>query len=251
MNIKMLDQFLADAVVYPCSGFDGAPVQFLRISSNFIYIDYTIKPARFLREASENGFKGYSLKSAIDLRPEVVLCESWEDLIHRYQHYLNRLPLDWSQREFGIKLLTFERLSEFTVQHGPESFTILYICFEAISTLRSLFNRRGLAPKVLCAIRPGVALGGNYNDFTKHLEIAIRENPGGLPDFLLHDGRASNKSWGDYQPLTREYNSLISWNHLNEDYGRSLITFAEHRSKITRAPDPMQRIHSVNRKATY
>ena len=247
----MLDQFLANAVVYPCCGFDGSPVQFIRISRNFIYIDYTISPARFLREAEERGFRGYSLASTKDLPPEAVLGETFADLIDRNQSYFKKLPLDWSLKKFGIKLLTFERLSEFTVQHGPESFTILYICFEAISTLRSLFNRRGLAPKVLCAIRPGVALGGNYNDFTKHLEIAIRENPSGLPDFLLHDGRASNKSWGDHQPLTREYNSLISWNHLNEDYGRSLITFAEHRSKITRAPDPMQRIHSVNKKATY
>lgn len=247
----MLDQFLADAVIYPCSGFDGAPVQFIRISSNFIYIDYTISPTRFVREARERGFRGYSLTSATDLPPEIVLGEFWKELIYRHYNYLTKLPLDWSQREFGIKLLTFERLPEFTVKHGPESFTILYICFEAISTLRSLFNRRSLAPKVLCAIRPGVALGGNYNDFTKHLEIAIRENPSGLPDFLLHDGRASNKSWGDYQPLTREYNSLISWNHMNADYGRNLITFAEHRSKKPRAPDLMQQIDSVNITATY
>jgi len=247
MNIKMLDQFLANAVVYPCCGFDGSPVQFIRISRNFIYIDYTISPARFLREAEERGFRGYSLASTKDLPPEAVLGETFADLIDRNQSYFKKLPLDWSLKKFGIKLLTFERLSEFTEQHGPESFTILYICFEAISTLRSLFNRRSLAPKVLCAIRPGVALGGNYNDYSRELEIAVRENPAGLPNFLLYDWRAATRSWGDYQPLTREYNGLISWNHLNENYGKSLITFAEHFSITPEALDSFQHTNPVKK----
>ena len=235
MNNKTLDQFIADAVVYPCCGFDGAPVQHIRILSNFIYIDYTISPARFVDEATHRGFRGYALASALDLLPETVLGESWDDLICRYRNYLEELPLDWSKRDFGIKFLTFERLPDFTEQHGPETFKMMFVCFEAIATLRSIFNRRSLAPKLLCAIRPGVAFGGNYNDFTKHLEVAIRENPAGLPDFLLYDRRAATKSWGDYQPLTREYNALISWNHLNEGYGRSLLTLAEHRCLIPRA----------------
>ncbi len=232
MNLHSLDTFLADAVFYPCCGFDGAPVKFLKRFRNFVYVDYHVSTTRFVREAQEHGFRGYRLDSVADLPAEAVLGESWAELSISHQGHLERLPLEWSTHNFGIVLLGFRRLSDFPVQHGPEHLQILFVCFEAIATLHALFTRRHLTPKVLCAIRPGIALGGNYNDFPKHLDQAIRDNPAGYPSYLLHDGRAGNRSWGDYLPLTREYDSLIAWDYQTEGYGPSSLTFSERHPGI-------------------
>jgi hypothetical protein len=55
-----LDQFLANSVYYPCSGFDGTPVKFLgRRFQQFLYADYG-KSLDDLNAAIRcHGFLGY------------------------------------------------------------------------------------------------------------------------------------------------------------------------------------------------
>ena len=61
----------------------------------------------------------------------------------------------------------FERNHSFAESHGPERFSLMYICAEGVSAYELIYNSRGIAPKCVAIIQPGEGFGGNWTDFHK------------------------------------------------------------------------------------
>ena len=104
----------------------------------------------------------------------------------------------------------FERNHSFAESHGPERFSLMYICAEGVSAYELIYNSRGIAPKCVAIIQPGEGFGGNWTDFHKFdapLYQALKRNPSGLPEMIINGGvwerdwdhGYENLSWDEYQ----------------------------------------------------
>jgi len=184
-------KLLRESVFYPCSGLDGRPVQLLgRRWQKFVYADYGINPEQFETECRERGFRGYDL-DGLEFMP-------W--------HYLLKRP--WSAIKGDLDLVaerggpqvpepfiassTWNRQTEFNEEHGPARFSLWFIRLEAVTAYRELYVQHRVAPQCLVDVCPGLAFGGNYRGYSEALEVALFENPAGLPRHSLTDLESSD-----------------------------------------------------------
>ena len=151
-----------------------------------------------------------------------MICRSHGNLI-------SRLHFDWSQP--FVAAARFERLPEYTEDHGPPEFELIFARCEAIATFVSVFVGRGIKPRCVAYIRSGIGFGGNYSDFPQELDRALRENPAGLPEFMLYDEMGSNPRCGDYLSLVENYEQIEHWDYQTEGYGPGNVTLAQLRTK--------------------
>jgi hypothetical protein len=211
-----LDQFLGNSVYYPCSGFDGTPVRFLGCRfQQFLYADYGKSLDDLNKAVRCRGFLGYLPDSEHDI-----------PLSHLENGRTAEMPEANSDQGRFARRIRFLRTSEFTAEHGPQYFDLIYSNLEAIRIYANVYMSRIIAPKCLVYIRPGTAFGGNYNDYPELLERHVKSNHAGLPEFLLFDGFIGNprvtRSW----PLLECYQRECRWDYRTEGYGMANVTLA-------------------------
>jgi len=236
--MNAIEEFLREAVYYPCSGTDGAPVKFTgKRFTKFLYADYAVTKERLLHECQHQGFRGYQASDVADIDVQSVFGGDWSDIAHQHQDILQRLLTPWIPETAYLIAVKFTRLDTFPEEHGPPSLALWFARCEAIATFRSVFTRRGIAPKCLAYIRSGIGFGGNFTQFPRALERTVAGNPAGLPQYMLSDHIGRNPRWGDYCQLVEAYHALERWDYRTEHYGHSNLTLG----KRIRGHEPMFR----------
>ena len=183
-----LCDILQDSLYYPASGLQGAPIQYLagHILS-FVYVDYGYCREEFRGELEHPGIMGYDCLGIRAVEQELAP-ENWrlEDL-RRYDGdpkiHKNRMKphfCDW---------VVFRRREEYGNDHGPDRFSLLFLCADGVEAFQVLYAQNNLTPKAIAIIQ---SQGGNWTDFGDSMKILGRSvlgNPGGKPELLLNGGR--------------------------------------------------------------
>jgi hypothetical protein len=102
----------------------------------------------------------------------------------------------------------FERDADFGPDHGPERFSLLYVCGESVATYVGLYNAYGVAPKALALVQCD-GFSGNWTHFRSAdgpLRVVMAQNEGGMPKYVINGGIGSadgydNLGWSDYEEV--------------------------------------------------
>ncbi len=96
-----------------------------------------------------------------------------------------------------------------SAHHGPDRFSLLYICADGVAVFRSLYIQNAIVPKAIAIIQPGHGFGGNWTNFEDHEKVlgrsVLNDNLGGGPEFLLNGGAGGRglsndcNCWPDYK----------------------------------------------------
>ena len=85
--------------------------------------------------------------------------------------------------------MIFQRLPGFDEFHGPERFSLLFICADGVATYLDLYVGNRVVPLVLAIIQPGTGFGGNYTDFRDPngllAHVVLKMNNGRVPDYMV------------------------------------------------------------------
>lgn len=207
-----IESFLRECVFYPCSALHGLPIKLLSSRfTRFFYADYSVDREKFNKAIKDEGFKGYQFATEVELTPDSVFGVSWKDLRQEHHSTISRVHGEWFNP--FVVLCRFERAVGFDDSHGPPSFELLFARCEAISSLKSAFSRRNIAPKCLVHIRSGIGFGGGFSEYPRELSNALLVNRGGLPAFMLYDRMGSDKEYGDYLDLIERYEECERWGY--------------------------------------
>lgn len=192
-----LYQVLKDSLYYPGAGTDGKPVKWLAGNTySFVYTDYLVSRSRFLDELNDehSGFRGYHVVGIRDMSMKELIPNGWTPTLSS-RHAGN--PSRWSEHfpePFGIWTI-LERLSDYSSEHGPERFSLLYLCAEGVASYQALYNSNRVKPKILFLIQHG--FGCNWTNFEDPEGIfaqSLAANSAGMPDWLV--GRYQHKAEG-------------------------------------------------------
>jgi hypothetical protein len=195
-----LHGILKDSLYYPGAGSDGKPVKWLAGNVySFVYTDYGVSRSHFLSDLNDGrrGFNGYQILAQRDVTMKELIPNGWTPMFPDSGHHGSN---GWRQnpiQPFGIWTV-MERLPELSLEHGPERFSLLYLCSEGVAAYQALYNSNRVKPKVLFLIQHG--FGGNWTDFHDPSEIfaqSVRANPAGMPDYLV--GRYKSRLKGSIQ----------------------------------------------------
>ncbi len=111
----------------------------------------------------------------------------------------------------------FDRESKLGEAHGPQRFSLVYICADGVETYQALYWQNRIAPKVLTIIQPGTGFGGNYTDFRDpdgfFAWTVLYGNHDFVPKYLAYGGSLLNYDaacWPDAYP-----NHVEWWQHVN------------------------------------
>jgi len=210
-----LREVLKDSLYYPGAGSDGKPVKWFAGSVySFVYTDYGVSRNHLLKDLNGvRGFNGYRVFAQKDLTVNELIPNGWQPSNPRI-NFLH--PSNWHSQNikpFGIWVV-MERLSNLPAEHGPERFSLLYLCSEGVAAYQALYNSNQIKPKIFFLIHH--YFGGNWTRFEDPSDIlaeSVRANRAGMPDYLV--GRYSNKIrrsihgdsfWpNDYSAPTLEY----------------------------------------------
>ena len=191
-----LKYILSESLYYPSSGRNGTPVKFLAGNFlSFIYVDYGYEKQEIMNEITEpeNGFMGYKLLGIKELTKNDLTPNGWHpvmpitlpDELNRLERLRNHI-----QRPFAIWSI-FERLNHYNKEHGPERFSLLYICGDGAATYQAIYNGNQETAEAGAIIQPGHGFGGNWTNFESENGVFSRivlENPYGKPNILLFGG---------------------------------------------------------------
>ena len=163
-----LEQFFASRVVYyPGSGDDGHPVKLFgstHCAHTFVYVDYGI-PQDFLEERlsqQENGFKGYTTLSRLNLSESDLVSGRWTPHIDRADYSPNMYS--FAKAPFGF-LEILQRDSGLGDDHGPRRLAILFLGADGIATYDALFCQEHSISEPFAVVVQDHGFGGNYNRF--------------------------------------------------------------------------------------
>ena len=204
-----LNDILTDSLYYPSSGFDRTPVG--RLAGNiysFIYVDYGHTKSELDDSLENPGFRGYHIigrrpVSEHELNPKGAKLSGIDSRLdgrpERRKNVIKPPFCEWIIWEKNGNAIQF---------HGPERFSLLYLCADGAAAYQILFTPNRIRPKVICIIQPGEGFGGNWTHFKDPNQILARsvwENPAGMPPLLLD---------GEY--WKREASSPACWPHYDE-----------------------------------
>ena len=184
-----LRKLLKDSLYYPASGFDGNPIRHLAGNiHSFIYVDYGYERDAFDRALHEEGFLGYEILAARTVTEQELVPHGWRPT--------PPLPYEGRPSEGDCKApfclwVVMQRRADMSPSHGPERFSLLYLCADGAAAFQAIYVANGLAPRAIALIQPGHGFGGNYTDFTDPELILARSvlgNPAGQPELLLYGG---------------------------------------------------------------
>lgn len=200
-----LRDILRNSLYYPASGFDGNPIRHLAGNiHSFIYVDYGYERDVFDRALHEEGFRGYEILATREVTEQELVPHGWHPIPP--MPYEGRPSADACKVPFCLWAV-LQRRADMLPSHGPERFSLLYLCADGAATFQALYLANGLAPKAIAIIQPGHGFGGNYTDFTDPERILARSvlsNPAGRPELLLYGGWFSRNlyrepCWSDYR----------------------------------------------------
>ena len=207
-----LDSLLDNSVYYPASGYDGDLIRlFNKILTekgvnSFVYCDYESTEEKVISKAGLH-MRGYHVLAHRAVDVSELLGPNADS---RYLLPVGRCQKARRGDGFFCHWFIFERDCSFAESHGPERFSLMYICAEGVSAYELLYSSRGIAPKCVAIIQPGEGFGGNWTDFHKvgaPLYQALKRNPAGLPEMIVNGGNwerdwdhgYENLSWDEYQ----------------------------------------------------
>lgn len=185
-----IKKVLSASLFYPAAGIDGSPIRHWVIGvDSFIYVDALVSKTDYLEKIKNNAFKGYGLLAHRVLNKSDLTPKGWHPTkpksldTNSYSKCVADLMTD-NSGPFAIWAV-FERLCDFSENHGPQRFSLLYIRGEACATYQALFVANQMLPKVICLIRPGMGFGGNFSNFEEVFLETILMHKDGLPPQLL------------------------------------------------------------------
>lgn len=169
-----LDDLLPDSVYYPASRSDGTPVKLCNGAwrslgvDSYVYCDYGFSVEGFLADAGT--MYGYHLLAHRLLDPSEYIPKGWQP---EFIPEKTRFGGGGYWDNFGPEELphgacwaVFERDPGFGPVHGPERFSLLYVCGEGLATFQQLYCSRGISPKMVCFIQCW-GFAGNWTDFSR------------------------------------------------------------------------------------
>ena len=191
-----LRKLLENSLYYPCSWFDGKPIEHL--SGNivsFLYVDYFYSKEDFMNELSTKGFLGYHVLGSREVTKIELTPNGWQSRPPALEDGDNP-SLACATKPFFIWTV-LERMCNYSEDHGPVRFSLLYLCSDAVATFHALYLQNKIAPKAVAIIQPS---GRNWTDFRDRDRIFARSvldsNPGGCPEYLLVD--SEDPCWQEY-----------------------------------------------------
>jgi hypothetical protein len=187
-----IGELLANSVYYPACRFDGTPVKYLAGNfHSFVFVDYGVTREQLSGKLDQ--FRGYTVAAFRDIAEPELVPSGWEPQLPDGAKGTSRRQKSREQPPFGVWSV-HERTDEYGPEHGPERFSLLYICGDGVATFQALYHGNRTFPAVVVVIQPGTGFGGNWTDFEdeeESLAEAVLCNPAGVPDYLLFGG------WGD------------------------------------------------------
>lgn len=205
-----LQDMLNNSLFYPASWFDGGVVkQYAKEIQSFIYCDYGATEEEFLNR--KDTFKGYKPLFDRSVSKAELIPNGWQPILphqlaqnySKYRHYIKPPFAHW---------VVYERQPDYSDQHGPHRFSLLYIGGEGVATYQALYWSNQTAAHGLAIIQPGTGFGWNWTDFRKResaLAWVVNENPYGQPKFILYGGEGNSGyrdlNWPEYQLTDRHY----------------------------------------------
>lgn len=195
-----LEKVVDESLYYPASGIDGSPIRHWGLGVNsFIYVDWLTDRVSLLSEIQKaNAFKGYGLLAYRDLSRSDLTPIGWiPQRPNSLDSQLYKINMQSAMHDksgpFAIWAI-FERLPEFTDQHGPSRFSFINIRGEACATYQAIYVANNVLPKIVTNIRPGTGFGGNFNNFEEVFMETMLMHQQGLPRHLLSWHSVGNPS---------------------------------------------------------
>ena len=109
---------------------------------------------------------------------------------HRNDWAWTHEPL--SNKKTFCECVVFEREKSADQSHGPERFSLMYLCAEGNAAYQILFIANQIRPRVMCIIQPSTQFDNpNYT-----LAQSVIANPAGMSPFLLN-GQCSKRTRHD------------------------------------------------------
>ena len=188
-NSLPLEKILKDSLYYPASNIDGDPVKYLhREIQSFIYVDYAMTPERLHQEINNRGFEGYEVHASRFVEENELAPIGWQPAsLQDSDGDLSRMNESRTATPF-YKWHVFRRKNGFTEEHGPERFSLLYLCADGAAAFQALYHGNQAYPKAIAVVGPGTGFGGNWTDFRERDKIlgrSVMENPHGQPELML------------------------------------------------------------------
>ncbi|MBO7329595.1 MAG: hypothetical protein J6W00_12590 [Lentisphaeria bacterium] len=186
-------------VYYPGAGFDGQPIHTFNAAHAaylYIYADYGVE--KQVIESKLNSFKGYKVIGKHDIALN-KLATAWRPHI-----LMTKELVEESRRRATVApycfIAIFERLSDFSDEHGAKRFAVIFIGGDGIATYDALFgNKNMIAP--LSVVLQEHGFGGNYASFGRDsIMEEIAKNSGVYPELLLV-GTNCTEAWHGFYPV--------------------------------------------------
>jgi len=193
MNEVEVKEFLKTAVFYPCYAFDGTPVKILaKRLTKFFYVCGGNTHARVEEECRRYPFDGYHC--------DLIETEDGR-LFFGGEHGVGG----------GVVRTIWRRDTDRPEEHGVEQFEVLFANCEGIRAFQAAYSRLNIAPYCLAYLPVCVLHGYEVPPF----EQALRENPGGLPRYVLYDKRQQpdGRYNVEYMQLFEEYTPIERPDH--------------------------------------
>ena len=185
---------LEHSLYYPAAGFDGRPVQFLGgFIHSFIYVDYGNEEAAVHAETVQQGFAGYHVAGCKPLRECDLTPNGWTpEVPPQYRDDVRRFvdmrETGFVRRPFATWYI-FDRNDDKTEDHGPQRFSLVYLCADGVAAYQALYWQHHIAPEVLTIIQPGEGFGGNYANFRDpegfFAWVVLHGNDQPIPEYLV------------------------------------------------------------------
>jgi len=189
---------LASSLFYPAARFHGDVIAKLApVFHSFIYVDYSVDRASL--EAALSSFRGYSLEGYAQLAPsDLASPRAPPPILGGFGGELRRAQTAPTTGEPPYaSWAILKRDADRDDAHGPERFSLVYLCADGVAAYHRMYAAEGIAPRALAIIQPGHAFGGNYTNFTDpdglfaHVVLALGAP---APEYLLCGGMRHSKS---------------------------------------------------------
>lgn len=219
-----LQAILEHSLYYPAAEFDGRPVQFLGgFIHSFIYVDYGVQATAVDAAALKPGFLGYHMAGSKSLEERDFTPLGWAPRVP--PQYRNLMPtFDTMQAEGLVRSpfanwYIFDRDGDRGEDHGPQRFSLVYLCADGVATYQALYWQNQSAPEVLTIIQPGHGCGGNYTNFEEPKGFfawtVLQGNGPHVPRYLVCGGRGLDYAqafWPEAYPEHVEWFQLVNGN---------------------------------------
>jgi hypothetical protein len=210
LDILPIREVLSRSLYYPSCGRDGDPVRYLAgFVHSFVFVDYGLEHDEVWASLhdSHHGFRGYAPLACRNVLEHELTPQGWRALPpDPVRDGDPRRVRDHIKKPFAIWSV-HERTRDYGEEHGPERFSLLYVCADGAAGFQALYHGNRCAPDVVAIIQPGTGSGHNWTDFrdpNKILGRSVLRNPYGKPGYLLYGGWGPNyreSCWPDYAML--------------------------------------------------